>query len=460
MTTDSRLLYSQLPATDRLLRDSAFQPLLDTYGHTRVVNTLRAMQEEARLAIRERQALPSWCDDWAAAAADRLARGSQSALRPVFNLTGTVLHTNLGRALQAEEAVEAVARAMRSPVTLEYDADGGERGHRDRALAALLCELTGAEDACIVNNNAAAVLLMLAALGAGKEVIVSRGELVEIGGAFRIPDVMRQAGCQLVEVGTTNRTHLRDYLEATGEQTALLMKVHTSNYQIEGFTKTVDAAELAQASSVPVIVDLGSGSLIDLSQYGLPKEPMPQEALAAGASLVSFSGDKLPGGPQAGIIVGKKALIAKLQKHPLKRALRADKMTLAALDATLRLYLHPEKLAERLPTLRLLTRQASDISEQAQRLRPALESRYGDEFQIDVAPCLSQIGSGSLPVDRLPGAALTFTPRDGRGSRLEALAARWRRLPVPVIGRVGDGRLWLDLRCLEDEAGLMEMLLQ
>ncbi|PUZ08619.1 L-seryl-tRNA(Sec) selenium transferase, partial [Cronobacter sakazakii] len=357
-------------------------------------------------------------------------------------------------------AVEAVARAMRSPVTLEYDAEGGERGHRDRALAELLCELTGAEDACIVNNNAAAVLLMLAALGAGKEVIVSRGELVEIGGAFRIPDVMRQAGCQLVEVGTTNRTHLRDYLDAVGEQTALLMKVHTSNYQIEGFTKAVDAAELAQASTLPVIVDLGSGSLIDLSQYGLPKEPMPQEALAAGASLVSFSGDKLPGGPQAGIIVGKKSLIAALQKHPLKRALRADKMTLAALDATLRLYLHPEKLAQRLPTLRLLTRQASDINEQAQRLRPALETRYGDEFQIDVMPCLSQIGSGSLPVDRLPGAALTFTPRDGRGSRLEALAARWRRLPVPVIGRLGDGRLWLDLRCLEDEAGLMEMLLQ
>lgn len=249
-------------------------------------------------------------------------------------------------------------------MTLEYDLDGAGRGHRDRALADLLCELTGAEDACIVNNNAAAVLLMLAATASGKEVVVSRGELVEIGGAFRIPDVMRQAGCTLHEVGTTNRTHAKDYRAAVNENTGLLMKVHTSNYQIAGFTKTVEEAELAELGrelGVPVVADLGSGSLVDLSQYGLPKEPMPQEMIAAGVSLVSFSGDKLLGGPQAGIIVGKRALIAKLQQHPLKRALRADKMTLAALEATLRLYLHPEKLAERLPTLRLLARDAASI---------------------------------------------------------------------------------------------------
>jgi len=347
-------------------------------------------------------------------------------------------------------------------VTLEYDLDGAGRGHRDRALAELLCRLTGAEDACIVNNNAAAVLLMLAATASGKEVVVSRGELVEIGGAFRIPDVMRQAGCTLHEVGTTNRTHAKDYRAAVNENTALLMKVHTSNYHIEGFTKTVEEAELAAIGhelNIPVIADLGSGSLVDLSQYGLPKEPMPQEMIAAGVSLVSFSGDKLLGGPQAGIIVGKRELIAKLQQHPLKRALRADKMTLAALDATLRLYLHPEKLDDSLPTLRLLTRDAASIRAQAELLLPRVAPHYPD-FDVRIEPCQSQIGSGSLPVDRLPSEALTFTPRDGRGSRLDALSSRWRGLPTPLIGRIYDGRMWLDLRCLEDEERFLEMLLK
>ena len=463
MTTDMRSLYSQLPAIDRLLRDSAFSALRESHGHTRVVDLLRHMLDEARETIRDAQALPAWCNDWAQEACTRLERESQSALRPVINLTGTVLHTNLGRASQAEEAIDAVVQAMRTPVTLEYDLDGAGRGHRGRALADLLCRITGAEDACIVNNNAAAVLLMLAATASGKEVVVSRGELVEIGGAFRIPDVMSQAGCVLREVGTTNRTHDSDYRQAVNENTALLMKVHTSNYSIEGFTKAVDEMELAvmgQELDIPVVADLGSGSLVDLSQYGLPKEPMPQQLIAAGVSLVSFSGDKLLGGPQAGIIVGKKEMIARLQHHPLKRALRADKMTLAALEATLRLYLHPEVLAEKLPTLRLLTRTEEAIRAQAQRLQARLEEHYGDTFALNVMPCLSQIGSGSLPVDRLPSAALTFTPHDGRGSRLEALAAHWRELPVPVIGRIYDGRLWLDLRCLEDETRFMEMMLK
>ncbi len=463
MTTDMRSLYSQLPAIDRLLRDSAFQVLRESHGHTRVVDLLRHMLDEAREAIRDTQALPAWGEDWAQEASARLERESQSALRPVINLTGTVLHTNLGRASQAEEAIAAVVQAMRTPVTLEYSLTDAGRGHRDRALADLLCRLTGAEDACIVNNNAAAVLLMLAATAAGKEVVVSRGELVEIGGAFRIPDVMSQAGCILREVGTTNRTHASDYRQAVNENTGLLMKVHTSNYSIEGFTKAVDEAELAaigQELDVPVVADLGSGSLVDLSQYGLPQEPMPQQLIAAGVSLVSFSGDKLLGGPQAGIIVGKKEMIARLQRHPLKRALRADKMTLAALEATLRLYLHPEALAEKLPTLRQLTRTKEAIHEQALRLQAQLTEHYGAEFALNVMPCLSQIGSGSLPVDRLPSAALTFTPHDGRGSRLEALAARWRLLPVPVIGRIYDGRLWLDLRCLEDETRFMEMMLK
>lgn len=462
MTTEIRALYTRLPAIDRLLRDSAFSPLLAQHGHSQVVAQLRQMLDEAREQIRQYQTLPDWSHDWPSACAQRLTAGRQSALRPVFNLTGTVLHTNLGRAIQAESAVEAVASAMRAPVTLEYDLDDAGRGHRDRAIADLLCQITGAEDACIVNNNAAAVLLMLAATASGREVVVSRGELVEIGGAFRIPDVMRQAGCQLHEVGTTNRTHAKDYRQAVNDNTALLMKVHTSNYSIEGFTKAVDEAELAAIGrelDVPVVADLGSGSLVDLSQYGLPKEPMPQEMIAAGVSLVSFSGDKLLGGPQAGIIVGKRALIAQLQSHPLKRALRADKMTLAALEATLRLYQHPEALREKLPTLRLLTRPAEEIRRLAERLQPDLAAHYAD-FAVSVAACQSQIGSGSLPVDRLPSAALTFTPHDGRGSRLEALAARWRALPCPVIGRIYDGRLWLDLRCLEDETRFMEMLLR
>lgn len=463
MTTDTRSLYSQLPATDRLLRDPDFARLLEAHGHSQVVEQLRLMQEEARLCIREQQALPQWCESWAQEAARRLNRDAQSALRPVINLTGTVLHTNLGRAQQAQAAIDAVSQAMRDPVTLEYDLDGAGRGHRDRALADLLCRLTGAEDACIVNNNAAAVLLMLAATAAGKEVVVSRGELVEIGGAFRIPDVMRQAGCQLHEVGTTNRTHAKDYRQAVNDNTALLMKVHTSNYSIQGFTKSVEEAELAEIGrelGVPVVADLGSGSLVDLSRYGLPKEPMPQEMIAAGVSLVSFSGDKLLGGPQAGIIVGTKALIDQLQQHPLKRALRADKMTLAALEATLRLYLHPEKLAAELPTLRLLSRSVQEIEQQALRLREPLAARYGEAFAVQVMPCASQIGSGSLPAEILPSAAIAFTPLDGRGSRLEALANRWRSLPVPVIGRIYDGRLWLDLRCLEDEPRFLEMLLK
>ncbi|BEO63915.1 L-seryl-tRNA(Sec) selenium transferase [Serratia marcescens] len=461
MSTESHLLYSQLPAIDRLLREPAIEPLVAQHGQTLIGELLRRLQTQARDAIKQQQRLPAWCDDWPQALRAELARQQRPALLPVFNLSGTVLHTNLGRALLAQPVKDAVSAVMGEAVTLEYDLDGAGRGHRDRAVASLLCQLTGAEDACIVNNNAAAVLLMLAAVAPGKEVVVSRGELVEIGGAFRIPDVMRQAGCQLVEVGTTNRTHLKDYQHAINEQTGLLMKVHTSNYSIQGFTAAVDEAELAQLGAergVPTATDLGSGSLIDMAQYGLPAEPMPQRLLAAGVDLVTFSGDKLLGGPQAGIIVGKKALIARLQQHPLKRALRVGKLTLAALEATLRLYLQPEKLAEQLPTLRLLTRPQQEMQQAAERLLAALTPQFTTDFDLRAEPCWSQIGSGSLPVDRLPSYALTFTPRDGRGATLEALAERWRRLPQPVIGRLGDGRLWLDLRCLEQEGALIAAL--
>ncbi|ORM74769.1 L-seryl-tRNA(Sec) selenium transferase [Pantoea wallisii] len=454
-------LYSQLPAIDNLLRDPALQTLLTDAGTALTTRQLRAMQQEAREHIRLHQTLPDWHANWPQEAQRRVQQQQQSALRPVFNLTGTVLHTNLGRAQLSEHAIAAVDACLRQPVTLEYALDDATRGHRDRAVSKLLCELTGAEAACIVNNNAAAVLLMLASLAPGREVIVSRGELVEIGGAFRIPDVMRQAGCQLVEVGTTNRTHVKDYQGAIGEQTGLLMKVHTSNYHIEGFTHAVTEQELVtlgEAHQLPVITDLGSGSLIDMTAYGLPAEPMPQQLIAAGVSLVSFSGDKLLGGPQAGIIVGKQALIDQLQLHPLKRALRVDKMTLAALEATLQLYRQPETLQEALPTLRQLTRSSHAILQQAERLMPALEQTYGGEFSLAIAACSSQIGSGSLPVERLPSFAITFAPHNGHGGQLNALAQRWRHLPRPVIGRIQEGKLWLDLRCLEDEAALIRTL--
>ncbi|HDL6961075.1 TPA: L-seryl-tRNA(Sec) selenium transferase [Yersinia enterocolitica] len=460
MSAEPHHLYSQLPAIDSLLRAPEMAPLLDEYGAALLTENLRLMQAEAREYIRQFHTLADWCADWPAALRHRLNQ-RQPALKPVFNLSGTVLHTNLGRAPLAESAIAAVTDAMRGAVTLEYSLSGAGRGHRDRVVADLLCELTGAEDACIVNNNAAAVFLMLTVMAAGKQVVVSRGELVEIGGAFRIPDVMRQAGCELVEVGTTNRTHLKDYRQAISEHTGLLMKVHTSNYSIEGFTASVAEQQLAALGhefAIPTATDLGSGSLVDMTRYGLPAEPMPQQLIAAGVDLVTFSGDKLLGGPQSGIILGKKQWIDQLQQHPLKRVLRADKMTLAALDATLRLYQQPDRLTELLPTMRLLTRPAQDIAESAQRVLAALNSRYGAEFTLAVEPCWSQIGSGSLPVDRLPSWAVTFTPKEGRGSALEALTARWRGLAKPIIGRVADGRLWLDLRCLEDEAALFREL--
>ncbi|MEZ2695184.1 L-seryl-tRNA(Sec) selenium transferase [Hafnia alvei] len=463
MSVDSQTLYSQLPSVDTLLRDETFQPLLENYGAQLVTQTLRRLQQQARDSIRVQQQLPAWCENWALAVEHQLSVSQKDALQQVFNLTGTVLHTNLGRALLAEQAIDASVMAMRHSVTLEYDLDGAGRGHRDRAIADRLCELTGAEDACIVNNNAAAVLLMLATLASHKQVIVSRGELVEIGGAFRIPDVMLQAGCELTEVGTTNRTHLKDYRQAINENTALLMKVHTSNYAIQGFTSAVDEAELValgRETGIPVITDLGSGSLIDMTTYGLPAEPMPQKLIADGVDLVSFSGDKLLGGPQAGIIVGKRELIEQLQNHPLKRALRCGKMTLAALDATLQLYQQPEKLAQALPTLRHMTRTEAEIRACAERLLPPLQHRFAKQFNVSIAPCQSQIGSGSLPVDRLPSIAITLMPHSGKGGELEALSQQCRALSRPVIGRISEGKLWLDLRCLEDEDGLLYALLQ
>jgi len=457
---------ADIPSLDRVLSDPAFEGLLVVHGRTRVTASLRATLAKSRAVVLA-ETLPLEAlsmDALADLVRANLAQDARPRMRAVFNLTGTVLHTNFGRALLPDEAVQSVVRALSTPVNLEFDLDSGERGDRDSLIEGLLCELTGAEAATVVNNNAAAVLLLLNTLANRRDVIVSRGELIEIGGAFRIPDIMQRAGAKLVEVGTTNRTHPADYADAIGARTALLMKVHTSNYAISGFVSSVDAGELAaigHGRNIPLAVDLGSGTLADLSQWELPKEPTVRETIAAGADLVSFSADKLLGGPQAGIVVGRADLIAKLKKNPLKRALRVGKLTLAALEPVLQLYRSPEFLLERLTTLRLLTRAALSMQVQSIRLQQAVQQAVGPAYVVTDAPMFSQIGSGALPVDQLPshGLAIRATRAQGKRSRgLDKLEAALRALPRPVIGRIAEQTLWLDLRCLDeaDEAAFVD----
>ena len=449
--SDSLAALSRLPSVDRLLSTPALASAAQAHGAALTKKATQGALEAARAAVREGRGVPA-IDELAQDAERRLHALRAPRLRPVFNLTGTVIHTNLGRALLSDEAIGAVAQAMRGYAALEYDVATGGRGDRDSVVEDLLCELTGAEAATVVNNNAAAVVLTLKALGARREAIISRGELIEIGGAFRMPDIMKAAGCRLVEVGTTNRTHPRDYEAACGERTGLIVKAHWSNFAITGFTAVVDDATLAKiahAHGVPYMVDLGAGALVDLTAFGLPREPLPQESLAAGADVVTFSGDKLLGGPQAGLIVGRKAAIAKIRKDPLKRALRVSKLTLAALEATLRIYASGHRLPERLPTLALLMRSREDIRAACARLADPLRARLGERFEVAIEECASQIGSGSMPEERLPSMALVVRPVGKASGRvIESVERRLRGLPVPVIGRIAGNALWLDARCL------------
>jgi L-seryl-tRNA(Ser) seleniumtransferase len=449
--------FRNLPSVDRLLRHPDIAVLAEEHGRVEVTQGVR----ETLSALREELRSGAGLDEATIVASvlSRVLARASTRLKPLFNLTGTVLHTNLGRAILAEQAVQAATAAMRQAVSLEFDLTSGRRGERDDHVRDLVCELTGAEDATLVNNNAAAVLLVLNTLSQDKEAIVSRGELIEIGGAFRIPEIMARAGARLREIGTTNRTHARDYVNALVPETGLILKVHTSNYRIEGFTAEVaarDLAKIAHQQNVPLVNDLGSGTLIDLSLFGLRQEPTVREAVDEGADIVTFSGDKLLGGPQAGFIVGRKDLIAAINRNPMKRALRVDKVRLAACEATLKLYRDPDRLAERLPTMRFLSRSAEEIRQQAERLLPIMADAL-DDVAVEILPCRSQIGSGALPLDTIQSFGLSLKPKGG-GRAVEALSTAFRGLSQPVIGRVAEGALIFDLRCLDNEAMFRENL--
>ena len=446
----------ELPSVDRLLNQPGVAELIESAGRPTVVVAIRSQLEELR-SLALGGSLPAVALEPAAllaAIARRVSDASRPRVRAVINLSGIVLHSNLGRALLPDSAIEAVLAAMRSPVNLEFELESGRRGDRDAAVAGLLAGLTGAEAATTVNNNAAAVVLLLATLATRRETLVSRGELIEIGGSFRLPDMMRAAGTRLIEVGTTNRTHLADYERASGPRTALILKVHPSNYVVRGFTAEVatrELAGLAHAHGIPLAVDLGSGALVDLQPYGLPAEPVAGDAVNDGADLVSFSGDKLLGGPQAGLVVGRRELIDRLNRHPLKRALRLGKLTLAALEAVLRLYAKPGQLVEQLPTLRLLARPIGAIRAQAERLAGPLAAALGAAYVVTSEPLASRVGSGAQPEAELPSYGLVVRRATRRSPSLARLAQSLRSLPTPVVARLTDAALCLDLRCLDKE---------
>ena len=451
---NKNLLYRSIPKVDILLENDDVKALIEKYNRDTVMESIHVEMDKLRKYIGQ-------CDDEEKAKKQiellvphiemTVTAMHTPNMRMVINATGTVLHTNLGRAPIGQKHMERVAQIATGYSNLEYNLEAGKRGERYSHFEKLLCKITGAEAAMAVNNNAAAVMLILSSIAKGGEVVVSRGELVEIGGKFRVPDVMEQSGATLVEVGTTNKTHFSDYEEAITEETKALLKVHTSNYRIVGFTDSVAIDELvplAKKYDIPVMEDLGSGVLIDLSKYGITYEPTVQESIAKGADVVCFSGDKLLGGPQAGIIVGKKKYIDMMKKNQLTRALRIDKFTAATLELVLQEYLSEENAIKNLPVLRMITKPLEEIKKDAQTLSRMLK-RANLPAKIDMVPCESQIGGGSLPLERIPSMAVTIRPEKITVPEFEE---RLRHLPVPVIPRVANDTVLMDVRTLDKKA--------
>jgi L-seryl-tRNA(Ser) seleniumtransferase len=455
--TDNRSEYRRLPAIDSLLGHPEIARLVGEFGRSFVVDVARALLAEARQAIGQGEPAPA-PDGWPVMVANRLARQILPTLRPTINATGVIVHTNLGRAPLSQAARQAVSAVSRGYSNLEYDLETGERGSRYDHTRSLLCELTGAEDALVVNNNAGAVYLVLAALCQGQEVVISRGQLVEIGGGFRIPDVLRQSGAHLVEVGTTNRTHLWDYAQALGPQTAALMRVHSSNFHQLGFVTAPELADMVTlahshrpegGSRTLIVDDLGSGTLLDTAIFGLEREPMVQESLAAGTDIVTFSGDKLLGGPQAGLILGRAESIATVRRHPMTRALRVDKMTLAALEATLRSYQRGMATQE-IPVWKMLSAPPEELEHRAKAWQANLQG-----LQAVVLPGESTIGGGSLPGETLPTFLLALPIPSP-----DEMAARLRQADPPLICRIQRDHLVFDPRTVlaEQETALLEII--
>ena len=457
---DKNNLFRKIPKVDLLLEREEILSLIQDYGLSYVTDKVREVVEEIREEIKtcpESEEVDSFEDrilkkierieDYVM---ERVEEGLDLKLRPLLNGTGTILHTNLGRAPLSHKISTELATLLSSYSNLEYNLEEGKRGERYSHMKEMLCKITGAEDAMVVNNNASSVLLILSTLAKGGEVIVSRGELIEIGGKFRIPDVCAQSDAEMVEIGTTNKTHLRDYEDAITENTKAFLKVHTSNYRIMGFTESVAAKDLKALSvehNIPIIEDLGSGVLLPLEKYGIRHEPMVQEAIESGVDVVCFSGDKLLGGPQAGIIIGKKKYIDAMKKNPLTRALRIDKFTVAALSMTLREYLQMEGIEERIPVLKMLSETAPSIKERAERLLDLFRKNH-IQGECSIRPCESQVGGGSLPDTYMDSFAVSFHPHKISVPELEK---RLHFTKEPLIGRVMEDDFWIDLRTIREE---------